>query len=53
MNYQISYEKTADENINAMMAEIKKSPIITHLGTKVVGAKYYLTSGEVVFNQAK
>jgi len=51
------YEKTADENINAMIAEINKSAIIHHLeesgAVKVVGAKYFLSSGEVVFNPAK
>ncbi len=51
------YEKTADENINATIAELDKSPVIKHLvekgSLKVVGAKYFLTSGEVVFNPAK
>lgn len=51
------YEMTADENINAMIAEINKSAIMKHLeesgAVKVVGAKYYLSSGEVVFNTTK
>jgi len=49
------YEKAADENIKATIAEIEKSPIVEELvhegHLKIVGAKYYLTSGEVKFTE--
>ncbi|WP_242848919.1 carbonic anhydrase [Syntrophomonas palmitatica] len=49
------YEKAADENILATIAEIEKSPVVEELvkegHLKIVGAKYHLTSGEVTFNK--
>lgn len=49
------YEKAADENIKATIAEIEKSPIVEELmhegHLKIVGAKYHLSSGEVVFTE--
>jgi len=49
------YEKATDENIKATIAEIEKSPIVEELvhegHLKVVGAKYYLSTGEVVFTE--
>lgn len=47
------YEKSEDENIFATIADIEKSTIVEHLVAsgqlKVIGAKYKLTTGEVVF----
>ena len=47
------YEKATDLNILATVAEIKESPVIKelmHMGKlTVVGAKYHLRSGKVVF----
>ncbi|MCL6638749.1 MAG: carbonic anhydrase [Firmicutes bacterium] len=47
------YEKAADENIKAVTADIEKSPVVKHLEESgkltVLGAKYLLGSGEVVF----
>jgi carbonic anhydrase len=44
-------EKSADENIKAVVAEIKKSPVvkeaIEHGHVKVMGAKYHLATGQV------
>lgn len=46
------YEATADENVTANVAKLKKSPIIKERIKKgkcqVIGAKYLLGSGEVV-----
>ncbi len=46
-------EMVADENIRGMVAVVKESPVIGHFVregvTEVVGAKYLLASGEVVF----
>jgi len=48
------YEKATDENIKATIAEIEKSPIVEELvhegHLKIVGAKYHLSTGEVVFS---
>lgn len=48
-------EKAADENVLAVLAEVEKSPIVEELvkhgKLKVVGAKYHIGSGEVVFNK--
>lgn len=50
------YTKVEDDNITSVMAEVEKSPIISHLlhagKLQLVGAKYHIDSGEVVFNQA-
>lgn len=47
------YQKSEDENILAAAADIKKSPIVSHLmesgKVKMVNAKYNLESGEVTF----
>ncbi len=47
------YEKSADENIKAVIAELDKSPVVEHLKESgkltVLGAKYMLASGEVVY----
>lgn len=47
------YEQSEDENIYATIADIKKSHIVEHLVAgrklKVIGAKYKLDTGEVVF----
>lgn len=47
------YEKATDENIKATVADIEKSPIVEELvhegHLKIVGAKYFLTTGEVKF----
>ena len=47
-------EKTADENIKASVLAIEKSSVIKKLveegKVKVVGAKYHIETGEVVFN---
>ncbi|HWP97651.1 MAG TPA: carbonic anhydrase [Syntrophomonadaceae bacterium] len=47
------YEKVEDENVRAVIAEIGESPVVQHLvqhgHLEVVGAKYLLDSGEVVF----
>lgn len=49
------YEKTADENIKNTIADIMKSPIIKKLEeekkVQVIGAKYHMETGEVVFNE--
>ncbi|OPX86812.1 MAG: Carbonic anhydrase [Pelotomaculum sp. PtaB.Bin104] len=49
------YEKTADENIKAAIAAIEKSHIIKELldekKVKIIGAKYHLETGEVVFSE--
>lgn len=49
------YEKTSDENIKSSVATIEKSPIIKKLieegKVKIVGAKYHIETGEVVFNE--
>ncbi|MGE5390395.1 MAG: carbonic anhydrase [Deltaproteobacteria bacterium] len=49
------YEAAADENIKATIAEIEKSPIVEELvhegHLKIVGAKYHLSTGEVVFTK--
>lgn len=46
-------EKAADENVRATMEVLKKSPVLKHLIDEgrltLVGAKYHLGSGEVVF----
>jgi len=51
------YEAAADENIMATIRDLQKSPIIQHLlasgNLTLVGAKYHLGSGEVVFNISK
>ncbi len=51
------YEKATDENIKAAIADLEKSPIVKHLKESgkliVVGAKYHLGSGEVVFFDAR
>jgi carbonic anhydrase len=48
------YEKSVDENTKAMVEIVKNSSIIQHLidhgKLMVLGAKYYLTSGQVVFD---
>lgn len=51
-------EKSADENIKAVMAELEKSPVIKHLVEKgkltIVGAKYHIGAGKVEwFDEAK
>ncbi|BAF60857.1 carbonic anhydrase [Pelotomaculum thermopropionicum SI] len=47
------YEKTADENIKSAIEELKKSPVIRHFMEEgrlmLIGAKYHLSSGRVVF----
>ncbi len=47
------YEQTVDENVRAVIAELKGSPVIEHLlhagQLTIVGAKYHLSSGEVDF----
>jgi len=47
------YEKTTDENVAAVIAELEKSPILKHLQESgklnIVGAKYHLSSGQVSF----
>lgn len=49
------YEKACDENTQAMKAEVEKSEIvkelIEHGKLQVVTAKYYLSNGEVKFDQ--
>ncbi len=49
------YEATCDENVKSTIADLKKSPIIEHFikdgKVKVIGAKYYLSSGKVIFNE--
>jgi carbonic anhydrase len=49
------YEAAADENIISTLRDLQKSPVIQHLLAKgklaLVGAKYHLGSGEVVFNK--
>lgn len=49
------YEKACDENIKATIADIEKSPIVEELvhegHLKIVGAKYFLTTGEVKFSE--
>ncbi len=51
------YEKATDENTKAMLAEVQNSPIVKHLmdhgKLTVLGAKYHLESGKVIFDQAK
>ncbi|CFX83647.1 Carbonic anhydrase [Syntrophomonas zehnderi OL-4] len=51
------YEAATDENTKAMVAEVMKSPVVKHLvddGRLVVlGAKYHLDSGRVVFDQTR
>jgi carbonic anhydrase len=51
------YEATADENIISTLGDLQKSPVIQHLLAKgqlvLVGAKYHLGSGKVVFNTGK
>lgn len=51
------YEAATDENTKAMVAEVMKSPVIKHLvddGRLVVlGGKYHLGSGQVVFDQTR
>jgi carbonic anhydrase len=46
-------EKAADENIKATLEDLEKSPIIAHVLNSgeltLIGAKYHLGSGEVVF----
>lgn len=46
-------EKAADENIKATLEDLKRSPVLKHLmdcgKLTLVGAKYHLASGEVVF----
>jgi carbonic anhydrase len=48
------YEATADENILSTIRDLQKSPVIQHLLASgqlaLVGAKYHLGSGEIVFN---
>ncbi|MCL6560150.1 MAG: carbonic anhydrase, partial [Firmicutes bacterium] len=50
-------EKATDENIKAMITELEKSHVIKELAdhgkVKVLGAKYYLGSGEVKWLDAK
>lgn len=51
-------ERTADLNVEAVMADLEKSPIIKHLiekgEVKIVGAKYHIGAGTVQwFNKAK
>lgn len=47
------YDKCIDENIKNTVSEIKKSPIISRLEKEnkvtVIGAKYHMESGKVVF----
>ncbi len=47
------YEKSTDENIKAVIADVQKSSIVKHLEESgkltVTGAKYHVGSGEVVF----
>lgn len=46
------YEAATDANIANMVSLIKTDPIIAHIpDVKVVGAKYYFASGEVVFDR--
>lgn len=49
------YEAATDENTKAMVAEVKKSPVVKHLmehgKLTVLGAKYHLNSGKVVFDR--
>ncbi|MFZ5641908.1 MAG: carbonic anhydrase [Bacillota bacterium] len=44
-------EKSADENVKLVMAEVEKSPVIKHLmesgKVSVVGAKYHIGGGQV------
>ena len=44
-------EETANENVEATMADLKKSPVIKHLlesgKVSIVGAKYHLDTGKV------
>lgn len=51
------YEATADENIMSTIGDLQKSPVIHHLLANgelaMVGAKYHLRSGEVVFHISK
>jgi carbonic anhydrase len=46
-------EKAADENVRATLEVLRKSPVVKHLVDEgrltVLGAKYHLGSGEVVF----
>ena len=46
-------ERAADENVKATLEDLKKSPVIKHLvdddRLTLVGAKYFIGSGEVVF----
>jgi len=50
-------EETANENVEATIADLEKSPIIKHLvesgKLKIVGAKYHLGTGQVEWFQAK
>jgi len=46
-------EQAADENIQATLDQLRQSPVIKHLmesgGLNLLGAKYHLGSGEVIF----
>ena len=48
------YAKTEDENIKTSVAAIEKSIVIKHLKEEgkvtVIGAKYHIETGEVIFN---
>lgn len=47
------YARVEDENIKSVVAELKESPVIKHFmedgKVTVVGAKYYLGPGEVIY----
>lgn len=47
------YEKSEDENVRSTIKELFKSPILKHFAEDgrlmIVGAKYFLESGEVLF----
>jgi carbonic anhydrase len=44
------YEAATDVNITNMVTAVKTDPVIAHIAdVKVIGAKYHLESGEVVF----
>lgn len=47
------YARVEDENIKSVVAELKESPVIRHFmedgKVTVVGAKYYLGPGEVIY----
>ncbi len=49
------YEKVTDENIQAVIAAVEKSPVVEELvkegHLKIVGAKYHLATGEVTFTE--